>query len=85
MCVLAGDFAAIKAEGGATKLFNSEAFALNRPLQKKVQAAYAEVWRQRLASKPLPQLGGRSLVSVCKGRLNLHSNPPHPHLSRNPT
>ena len=31
------DFAAIQAEDGAARLFNSGAFAMNRPLQKKVR------------------------------------------------
>lgn len=38
-----GDFAAFESEDGAARLFNSGAFAMNRPLQKKVQAAYADV------------------------------------------
>jgi hypothetical protein len=39
----AGDFAAIKAEAGAIRLFNSGAFANNKVLQKEVAKTYAEV------------------------------------------
>jgi hypothetical protein len=41
--VRAGDFAAIASEDAAARLFNSGAFANNRPLKKQVEKAYAEV------------------------------------------
>jgi len=41
--VESGDIATVAAEKNAFVLYNSGAFALNKPLQKEVQAAYADV------------------------------------------
>ncbi len=38
-----GDFDVLKKEDGAVRLFNSGGFAMNKPQQKKVQAAYKDV------------------------------------------
>lgn len=38
-----GDFDVLKKEDGAVRLFNSGGFAMNKPQQKKVMAAYKDV------------------------------------------
>lgn len=47
-----GDFDAFIQEENAARLFNSGAFALNKPLRKEVEAKYAEVSRSNDEGQP---------------------------------